>query len=183
MPRPALMAMICAYMAQWCAPCRRQHGGRPASSLPSTNGRQRPQPEEQDQENGEAAPHLHIMLAEGRAPTGSHQQENDKNRLTARRLSIGTIPLTRITYHGSRTTFHCPRVSSSCYSVSFRRRIRKGRFRCLKRAVPLRRPTPPPRTRASLAPPAIFALPSLALARWAAPWRASSSNPNRTASS
>jgi len=27
------MAMMRAYMAQWCAPCRRQQGGRLASSL------------------------------------------------------------------------------------------------------------------------------------------------------
>ncbi len=39
----AIAAMRMA-IAQWCAPCRLQHCGRPASSLPSINADSEPSP-------------------------------------------------------------------------------------------------------------------------------------------
>ncbi len=72
------------------------------------------------------------------------------------------------------TSVNCELALSAIIYVSpgfARQRKAKGRFRCLKCTVQLRRPTSPPRMRASLAPPATSALPSSALARWAAPWR------------
>ena len=39
-----VIAAMRIFMAQWCAPCRRQHGGKLASSLPSINADSGPSP-------------------------------------------------------------------------------------------------------------------------------------------
>ena len=158
MPWLALMAPACAYIAQWCAPCRRQHAGRPRRRC-----RRREPTAAQTRKTGSEK-------WRSRAASEAHATRLQKPNRFRLIKNNGPLPTAFLGYHLFIAWFSPPAQS-------------KGRFRCLKRTAQLRRPIRLPRTRASPAPCVISASPSSVLEPWAVRWRASSSNPSRRASS